>query len=307
MSNIIRARRKLAELYRTGVEVRIGLGDDGEPKGRIAPGGKGKFLDDDGKPVPVGDDEVALWIQPASPLQREQALRDAQGARAKALLRAKREKDSEEHLTVMAFLVEMDDEQLYEYVLASQRDERRQQAVRELLGEDEWAEVTTWQDAMAGFEENPPEEGTADWDDYQQLLQLDQKFGDEVEKRELSMRESALDVMRMRGRAAAEEEALKRRSEVAGSQAFMYEYEHKMLFFSVRDPDATGQLFFESARELAEQPEAFHGILQEALEPFISEVAEAKNSPGAASGSDSSELPNKPEISEASTPQEQIA
>ena len=294
MANI-KARRKLSDLYKKGVEVRFGPGPNGEPTGRIGP-----FKDENGKTVPATDDEQAMWLQPPSPLQREMAMRDAQASRARALVNAKRKEDSEEHLTVLAFIADMEDETLIDYVLISEQDSRRNDATREVLGEEEWANMSELQDAMRQFDEMDPDDLVGN-EEYEALMELDRKFGDQVAARERELLESAREAMRMQGRAAAEKKALTKRAELVGSQAFMSEYERQMLFYSIRDIDDNGVLFFESAREVAELPDEVIEVLQEALEPFISDATEAKNSQGAASGSESSEPPSEPETSEAST------
>lgn len=303
MSNI-KARRQLSDLYKKGVEVRFGPGPDGEPVGRIADPkkGKGYFVDDEGKRLPVGEGEIAVWVQPVSPLQREMALRDGQAARAKALLRAKREEGSEEHLTILAFLADMTDETLIDYVIASESDTRRNDAMREVLAEDEWQNITEIQDALRQFEGRDPED-LKDDPDYQAIVEVDEKFGIQVAEREIELAESERSALRMLPREQVERKALEKRADLVASQAFMAEYERQMLFYSVRDIDDTGVLFFESARELAEQPDGIIGVIQDALTGFINDAAEAKNSPRAASGSESSEPPSEPEISAASTPE----
>lgn len=290
MANI-KARRKLSDLYQRGVEVRFG--PDG---GKIGP-----FKDSEtGKEVPVSEDEVAMWVQPPSPLQREMALRDSQGARARSLVRAKREEDSEEYLTAMAFLADMSDETLIDYVLLSDADERRSDATREVLGEKEWENITELQEAMRQFDEMDPKE-LEDNPEYDALMELDRKFGQQVAEREREILDAAREVLQMQGRAAAERKALAKRAEMIGSQVFMAEYERQMLFYSVRDADDHGVLFFESAKELAGQDEEILNTLRRASSMFISDAGEAKNSQGAASGSDSSEPPKGQETSEAST------
>lgn len=297
MATNIKARRKLSDLYRQGVEVRFGPGSDGRPEGRVGP-----FVDEDGKRIPPGKDEVAAWVQAPSPLQREDALRNAQASRARALVRAKRDEDSAEHLTSMAFLVEMEDETLFEYVLVSNADERRADALREVLAEDEWKDITDYQDAFRQFEEMD-EDDLKDNEEYEALLALDSKLGDQVDERAMELYDAARESLKILGRRNAEKQALEKRIEIAASQSFMAEYERQMLFYAVRDVDDTTSLFFESARECAEQEDEIRSVFAEALEPFISDVGEAKNSPGVVSGSESSELPKKPEISEASIPE----
>lgn len=301
----IKARRRLGDLYKKGVEVRFGPGPDGEPVGRVAPMGKdarvGYFLDGEGSPLPLGHGEIQMWVQVPSPLQREQAMRDAQAARARSLIRAKRNEDSEEHLTIMAFLADMSEDTLADYVLQADTDTRRNDAIREVLGEKEWEDMTSIQDALRQFEEMPPEE-LEENEEYQAILELDSKFGQQVIDVEKQLSEVALDALKLQNRATLERKALEKRSDLVGSQAFMAEYERQMLFYSVRDFDNTGSLFFESARELAEQDDGLLGTLKEAMLPFIADQAEAKNSQGAESGSESSEPPSEPETSEASTP-----
>lgn len=305
MANL-KARRKLSDLYKTGVEVRFGPGPDGEPVGRIAKNDKGEqkgyFLDDSGKPLPLGEEEVAMWVQPASPLQREMALRDAQASRARALVLAKRNHDSVEHLTIMAFLADMSDDTLFDYVLAATADTRRNEATREILGQKEWEDVTSIQDALRQFEEMDPAELEGN-PEYEAIMDLDIKFGDQVRERELELLEAEREVTQMLGREKAEKKALDKRSELVGSQAFMSEYERQMTFYSVRDPDNTASLWFESARELAEQPDGVLEVLREALTLFIQDGTEAKNLQGVASGLESSEPPSEPGTSEASTPE----
>jgi hypothetical protein len=303
MANI-KARRLLSDLYKRGVEVRFGRDPDGKPKGSIAPGGEGYFVDDDGKPIPVKAGEIQLWVQSPSPLHREMAMRDAQAARARALVKAKRDENSEEHLTIMAFLADMSDETLVDYVLLQRDQDRRADAMREVLAEDEWKDMTSYQDAMRQYEadERPQEELDND-PEYAALMELDLKFGEQVRARENELLEAERQALSMRSRGDLEKKALDKRAEVVGTQAFMAEYEKQMLFYSVRDFEDTGVMFFESARELAASADEIRTTIQEAMVPFISDVTEAKNSPGAASGSTSSEPPSEPETSAASTPE----
>jgi hypothetical protein len=286
----IAARRKLSELYVRGVEVRFD--SDG---GHIGP-----FEDDDGKPIPVGEDQVAIWVQPPSPLQREMAMRDAQAQRARSLLRTMRDSDSEEYLTGMVFVAEMDDPTLVDYILMHESEQRRQEAVRDVLRLDEWKDFAAYQEAMRKFDEDGGDEADPE---YAELLKLDAKYGEQVSKREDELTDSAREVLMMLGRERQERKALDLRKEIIGSQSFMHEYELQMTYYGARDPDDHSQLFFDSVKEWSEQDEEIRNRVAEALTRFIGEAAEAKNSPGAADGSEPSEPPSKPETSEASTPE----
>lgn len=287
-SRNLQARRKLSELYRRGVEVRFG--PDGGRVGRLTE----PCFDD-----PPGPDEVAVWIAPPSPLQREMALRDAQAARARALIALKREKNSEEHLTSMAFLAEMSIETLKDYVLMSDNEDRRAEAIRDVLGEEEWKDVTALQDALRQFQEdNTPEDDP----EYAAVLERDRVYGRQVKERLDQLLDAARDVLALQSREQLEQKALEQRADLVGSQRFMTEFERQMTFYSIREIDNRATLFFDSVKEFSEQDDIIQDTIKEALSLFINDGNEAKNSQGAVSGSESSELPSEPETSEASTP-----
>lgn len=287
MARNIQARRKLSDLFARGVEVRFGK-KDGTTYGNVGP-----FEE------PPLADEIALWVAPPSPLQREMAMRDAQAARAKALLRTMRDQESEEYLTAMAFLAEMDFPTLVDYTLIAESESRRNEAVRDVLERDEWKDFSSYQDAMRKLDENETPE---DDPEYVALMELDRKYGDQVSAREIELTSAARDVLEMLGRDRVEQKALETRKEILGSQAFLHEYELQMTYYAVRDIKDHNQLFFDSAKDWAEQDDQIRAVVNGALSGFIQEAGEAKNSPGAASGSESSEPPSKQETSEASTP-----
>lgn len=302
MATNIKSRRLLSELFKTGVEIRFGADENGNTVGKVGP-----FVDDDGRPIPRKEGrEVAMFVRPPDPLQREMAMRSAQAKRAASLVRAKRDEDSEEHLTILAFLADMSDETLVEYVLAAEQMERHSEAEREVLGLDEWKDFTALQDAFREYEDKEPEELEGDAE-FQALMELDEKFGVQVTEREKQLTNAQREALGFLQREQVERKALEKRAELVGSQAFMHEYDRQMLYYSVRDPDKIDELFFENATELASQPDEVRDLISDALAPFISEAGEAKNSPRAASSSDSSALPANPETSATSSPEEPTA
>lgn len=309
----IRARRRLNELFMEGVELRFFKGDDGLPTSAVGP-----FVDEDGQRVPPRPDDVAMFIRPADPLQREMAVRSAQAKRAAALVRAKREKDSEEHLTIMAFLADMDDETLIDYVVITDSASRMAEAERETLARDEWEDMLAYQDAMRRFDDLRADgksglfEGDAPEDpdlavEWKSLERLDERYREQVTKREHELNVAQHEALRFLDRSKVEQKALEKRAEMVGSQAFMYEYEKQMKYYSVREVDDPTALFFESPDELAAQPDPVRDKIDEVLLRFIGEAGEAKNSSGAADSSGSSVPPAKPVTSESSTPEEQSA
>lgn len=287
MARNIKARRKLSDLYARGVEVRFN-----------AEGGHmGPFEE------PAGEDEVAVWVAPPSPLQREMALRDANAARAKALLRLRRDEESEEYLTSRAFVAEMGDDTLVEYLLMHENERRQSEAMRDVLAQDEWKDFAALQDAMLQYESGELEADEEDAD-YQALMAADKRYGDQVNKRIEELYEADAEAMRILPRTTWEKRAVEKRGDLVGSQIFMVEYERQMTFYSVRDIEEHGVLFYDSAREWAGEDELIQQAVSDALVSFINEVGEAKNSQGVAPGSEQSVLPSEPETSESSTPEE---
>lgn len=280
----IKARRRLADLYVKGSELRFG--PDGVRTGPFE--------------EPPGDDEVALWIQPPSPLQREQSLREAQAVRARAVLAAKRDKDSEEHLTAQVFVADMSDEALIEYLITINEEDRQQEAMREVLKREEWEDFTQLQDSMRQWEEAGSPEDDPEWEP---LLERDRVYGEQVRVRSQELRDAAREAMQLMPRAEIERRAIDRRIELVGSQEFIREYELQMVFYACRDWEDHHELFFETAREVAELPDMVQEELGQALTVFINEVRDAKNSPRAVDGSEQSAPPEEQETSEASTPE----
>jgi hypothetical protein len=300
-STNIRQRRRLSELFRTGVEIRF-IATDSGPQGRIGP-----FVDpDSGRKIPAGDGDVCMFIRPPDPVQRDMALREANAKRARALVKAKRDEDSEEYLTAMAFIVDMESETLIDYVLMGDAGTRRGDAEREVLALEEWKDMTAYQDSMRQFGEMDPHE-LENNEEFEAIMELDAKFGSQVAQREAELADAQREVLRMElhaaGRESLERKAMERRAELIGNQAYIHEYERQMRFYAVRDADNIDLLFFERVEELASQPDEVQELIMEALVPFITEGDEAKNSRRVASGSDSSELPEPQETSEVSTPE----
>ena len=216
----IKARRAISDLYKQGVEVRFGVDlETGKPVGKIGP-----FENSEGKYKPAEPDEIAVFVRPPSPLQREQAMRDGQARRARALINAKRNEDSEEHLTIMAFLADMSDETLVDYLLVQEQNDRYQEAMREVLSRDEWSNMTELQDALRQFEAMDDEELVGN-EEYSALMDLDEKFTEQIRQRLHELTDAQRDAMRMMRRETLERRALDKRSEMVGSQAFINEYQ----------------------------------------------------------------------------------
>ena len=296
----IQKRRRLSELYARGAEARFNEGGGAafhESK-----------TDDEGEPLRIAgsedfvrtDDDLVIWVRPPSPLQRDQALRESQAARSRALLTARRDDDSADAAITKAFIAEMEDGTLIDYVLSASEQERREQAQREVLAEDEWKDFASLQDAMRQWDEA----GNPRTDEWKPLIDKDVEFGRQISKATKEIREADRESFKMMGRGNLERKAFEKRIELIGSQAFVQEYERQMIFYACRDDEDHDLLFFEDVDDLSQQDELVQEVLSDTLATFIEDPAEAKNSPRVAPGSEVSELPEKPETSESSTPEE---
>lgn len=276
MANIA-ARKKLSALYARGVALRF------TPEGpRFADPeiNRGAFPEGD----EPGPDDVEVWIGPPNPHQREMALREGTAARARALLKVKNDPESEEHLTTKAFLADMSFETLVDFMVVNGQQERLSEAMRSVLGEDEWENFSELQDAMrqydeavAAYEETGTGVDPRTDPEFAPLREADVRFAKAVDEREHEMREAARESMTLVGRDELERRAMERRGEMVGSQAFAIEYEDYMRFYSVREPDNHNALFFENVRALREADDVVRDAIVTALRMFITEGAEAKN------------------------------
>lgn len=289
-STSIQKRRRLTALYETGDLVRFGKDDAGKPV----------VLKTD---EPSGDDDIAIWVGPPSPLQREMAVREAQAARARAMLEARKKEESDQYVNARAFLANLSFEDLVDYVLDAEENERMARARRDVLAEKEWEDFNNLRDAMRQFEEAGSPDNDPEWAD---LLARDQQFGEQVYKRGNEIRESDREGLVLQSRDDLEKRALDRRIEIAGTSVFMRVYEEWMLFYGCRDDEDHTMLFFENINDMKSAPDEVQTALNEKLNEFVTDPVEAKNSQAAGSGSTSSAPPSEPETSSDSTPEESI-
>jgi hypothetical protein len=221
-----------------------------------------------------GDDNVArFWVSPPSPLQREMAVREAQAARARAMIEARDSSGSAQWLTVRGFISGLDADGLINYVCELDEAEYLAEARRDVLIQPEWEDFSTLRDAMRQFEE--ADDPTAE--EWQPLIQRDKDFGDQVTVRYAELREDAMAGYKLMPREQLETKAIDRRIEQAGTSMFMAVYEEWMLYFAVRDDEDHQDLYFDSVNEIKALPMEVQEALAGKLASFITDVTEAKN------------------------------
>lgn len=248
----IAKRRALRELYEKGKPVRFNADgiNTGDPS----------------------DDDIVIMVIPPNPAQRDEAIREAQAARAVAILGAK-DPDTPDHKTARMFVADMSRDDLAEYVAGMDDAKRKQEAQRRVLANAEWEDYDELRDAMRRWEEA----GYPETEEWFPLMKRDRDFGAQVSNEMRGLYESDLESLKMQSRDQLEKRALDRRFEVIGTGSFMKVFESSMLFFACRDDENHDELFFEAATEIDQYPEFVSEALTDTLHSFITEVDEAKN------------------------------
>lgn len=287
-------RRKLSDLYERGKEVRFNENGvvDAEP------------LEEDEEPeegkVYPGDDDIAIWVTPPSPLQRDMSLREASACRARYILAAKRDEDSTDAVNAKAGVVELETDELVEFLLQMEDSERRSEAERNVLADEEWDDFSELQDAMRQWAEAED----PDDDEWKPLLERDLEFGRQVESEMERITEASRESLKLVQRPELEERAIKRTIDMGGNAEFMNEYQRWMFFYSCRDPRNHDDLAFDHPDDISALPEIVSDALANVYKSFIESERSAKNSQRAEAGSDQSAPPAAQETSESSTPEE---
>jgi hypothetical protein len=282
-TNNIEKRRRLSELYVKGKDVRFNEG------GVVADGDE-------------SDDDIVVWVQPPDPFQREEALRAAQAAKARARAGAK-DPESQTSLEADELLSELEADDLSDFLVDQMVGELRPRAIRDVLGRDEWEDFTALQDSMREWEEA----GYPETEEWAPLIERDKAYGEQIQERMKEVLEDTRESMKLLPAEEVKKRVRKRLVDQVANQAFMQAYEIHMLYYSCRDDENHTELFFEDFNELKSYEAVVQQGLADALSSFINDPVEAKNSPRVAPGSESSEPPVEPETSEPSTPQEATA
>lgn len=314
MANI-RPRRRLADLWARGREVRFN--EDGaavyehirnretksveriltnvyDLEGNVIPLDEAEWTDD-------AEGDIVIWVQPPSPNQREQALREAQAQRGLTVINARKKVETSEFISAESFVAEMGHETLIEYVLAMGEADRRNEAERSLLMKDEWKDFSALQDSMRKWDEAGNPEG----EEWQALIDRDVEFGKQVGEEADRLREAGRESLAMLPQDELERRAKDKRIDMLASQAFIATYEREMLFAACRDPNNHDVQYWSDLNDMMAEDKYGLDVLADVYGQYIQESRDAKNAQRAAPGSASSEPPAKPETSEASTPLEQ--
>lgn len=255
----IEKRKRLEALFDRGEYVRFNRDEKGRPVVN---------------PEVESETDMQIWVCPPSPLQREMAVREAQAARARVMLEARKNEDSPSWLTIRSFIANLSNDALIQYVLDLDEGDYLSQARRDVLQQKEWDDFNSLRDAMRQYEEAGSPVGDPEWEP---LLKRDEEFGSQVTTRADEIRDDAEAGYKHMPRVKVEEKAVDKRVEQAGSAAFVTSYEEWMLFYACRDDDDHSVLYFENKDEVKSLPQPVQQALADQLSDFISEASEAKN------------------------------
>lgn len=270
----IQKRRKLSELFERGGDVRFN--EDGV---------------NTGDPTP---NDIVVYVRPPNPFERDMAIRDATARRARAILVAKNDPDSDDEIIASkAAIVEMSNDELIEYLVANQDNDLTAEAQRRVLDKSEWEDFEAFRDSVRQWEEAGYPEG----EEWEAVERRDAIFGAQVAEELANLQEASREALNMLGRDQLEHKALEIRVDTLGNQAFMRAYQEQMLFYSCRDGDDHSLYFFENAKELLTMPEEVQKALADKLGSFINNPVDAKNSSRADRSSDLSVPPAEQETS----------
>lgn len=254
----IEKRKRLEALFDRGDYVRLNRDANGRP-----------VINSEESP---GD--MRIWVGPPSPLEREMAVREAQAARARVMIDARDNHDSQTWLTIQNFVRSMKRDALVDYILELDENEHFSQARRDVLQQKEWEDFNSFRDAMRQWDEAGSPIEDPEWEP---LLERDRKFGMQVIDRVDEIRDDARAGYMHMPLNAVQELAVGKRVEQAGTAAFMSAYEEWILFYACRDDDDHSAYFFDSPDGIKRLPDEVHGALAEKLRSFISDSSEAKN------------------------------
>lgn len=258
-------------------------------------------FDSSGEVPEPTDTSLSVWVGPPNPLQREQALREAQATRSRTILRARDDSDEgSEANAARGMLASLEDEGAIDVLQMMDEQNTLAEARRRVLGEKEWDDFNALRDGMRQWEEAGQPEDDPEW---APLLEKDRLFGEQVSKVAEELRTSEAEGLKLLGRHEVEKRIIDRTIERVGSTAFVAAYETWMLYYAIRDDEDHNLLFFEHPDELKELPDKIQEALQAVYDEFLTDPSEIKNSQGAVSSSDSQAPPVEPATSNGSGPE----
>lgn len=265
-----------------------------------------------GTVVELDGDDVC-WVQALNPYERDEALHDAQVARARVIMALG--DASDERLKVESRMQEVGRDKLIEEIASSKTQGRLADIIDDLHNDPDWKErIEILERSDTEQSSTPPTE-----EELTLMLRLEAEYAQEMLKREKDEREyQSRQLEAMTNTQVLDEYTTiwveRRGTTVATSEYILTEIWYATrVCDAVRDSDGTWnhdacnghrERVFESKQEVRGLPEALQALLRDSLAELTMTVREAKNSDRQGNSSDSSPLPSEPAESTPSTSNE---
>lgn len=253
------------------------------------------------------DDPVEVYMRRPNPYELEEALKDGNAARARAVIRMRKEGTTENEQIEGQLWDIGDIAELAKYVVAERSQELYSRAHAKVSADEKYSEDSVLESSLENLEkwaETTPAEGDDDYEDYRNTLEYIEGFNKEVEEQYEAFRNDELGKALHEG--DLEEKVRRILIDRASGIEFLREYRVSCVYFSAREPDDKTKKYFSARQEVKELP---YEVLSQLI-IWYDEIdmgrEEVKNLQGAAPSSPESAPSDSPETSELSGPVEQI-
>jgi len=258
--------------------------------------------------IPDGDDYVEIWIQKLTQLEAKTALKKANAARSRvhAMLQ---DSNSDEYRSLRSLTDEMTQEQLVEYMVASQRAKLELVREAELIGEEKskWGKNDyleglreAWEDGMSeryhkATEEDPDPEAQQVFEELKAFsAQVDRRLDLEMEKYKKDLDGKTVEVLC--------DKIMEQLQELQCSMAWVEEFKRCEVWLCTRDPEDHNQRLLEDRLDVDDLDQKAIEKIYEEYEKVRVDTTEGKDSEGTPNSSPSSNSSEKGETSDSSGP-----
>lgn len=252
-----------------------------------------------------GDGAVEVYMRRPNPYELENALKDGNAARAKAVLRMRKEGTTEYEQIEGSLWDIGDTPELARFIVAEMAQDLYSRAHAFVMDTDEYTEDSVLESSLDNLEkwaESTPSEGDDEYVDYQNTLEFVEKFNKDVEAKYEILREEELGKVLAEGE--LEEKVRRILIDRDAGVEFLREYRVSCVYYAARDPENKIDRYFEARQEVKELPYETLSQLIRWYDEIDMGREEVKNSQGAAPSSPESAPSDSPETSELSGPED---
>lgn len=252
-----------------------------------------------------GDGAVEVYMRRPNPYELEEALKDGNAARAKAVLKMRREGTPEHDMIENQVWDIGEQADLAKFVVDDKAQELYSRAHAQVMDREEYTEDNILEASLDNLDkwiENTPAEDADDYEDYKNTLEFVESFNTAVEEQYKEMRDEALSEI-MHEEEDLEEKVRRILIDRTAGVHFLREYRVSCVYYAARDPEDKTSRYFDTRHEVVELPFEVLGQLVRWYDEIDMGKDEVKNLEGAAPSLPES-APSEPlETSEPSGPE----